>query len=560
MAHDWTAVLFPANQSRLPPAFRSSVVTFLGLLVTVVGLVLLIACFNVANLVLARAAHRQKEIAVRLALGAGRGRLVRQLLTESLLVSLLGGAVGLIVALWTTEFLSSFRRPFKTQLLMETNLDGRVLGFALLISAVTGVLFGLVPALRAARSDLTFALKAESSTTGAGFRGFGIRNGLVIAQVAFSLMLLICAGLLVRTLRNAQAEDVTLDPGNVLLLNLDFAAQKYDVALGKQLYRQLLERIESLPGVRSAALVLVVPLGGRRGGTNIIIDSPENPSEKRTTQVDFNIVSPVYFQTIGIPILRGRDFTQRDRESAPGVAIVNEAFAGRFWPAQDPIGKQFQITNPNGIVEVVGVAKDGKFRNYRAQINPCFYVPLYQSYHEVMNLEVRTAADAMSMLGMIRREIQTVDKDLPVSDFQTLKTHRDVGLAQERMAAVLLAALGLLALVLAAVGIYGVTSFSVAQSTRELGLRMALGARAGGVLKLVLKRGLLLIAVGVGVGLAGALVLTRFIVSLLYGVSATDPATLIGITLLLIAVALVACYIPARRATKVDPMVALRHE
>jgi len=560
MAHDWTAVLLPANQSRIPPGYRSAVVTFLGMLATVVGLVLLIACFNVANLMLARASQRRKEVAVRLALGAGRGRLVRQLLTESLLISLLGGTAGLIVAFWTSEFLSSFHRPFKTQLLLETRLDTRVLGFALLISVLTGIVFGLAPALQAARLDLTFALKAETSAAGIGFRKIGLRNGLVITQIAFSLLLLIGAGLFVRTLRNAQAADVTLDPGNVLLLKLDLSGQKYDDARGKQFYPQLLERVQSLPGVRSAALVYVVPLVGGRGGTDIVISPPENPSDKQTIQVDFNVVSPGYFETIGIPILRGRDFTDRDRGGAPAVAIVNEQFARRFWPGQDAIGKQFQGTNLPGVIEVVGVARDGKFRNYRASINPCFYVSLLQDYQKAMSLEVRAAADAMSIVAAVRREVRALDKNLPVSDYLTLKSHRDAGLSQEKSAAALLTALGLLALVLAAVGIYGVMSFSVAQRTREVGLRMALGARAGEVLRLMLRQGLLLILIGIGIGLAAALVLTRFVASLLYGVSATDPVTFAAFILALTAVALAACYIPARRAMKVDPMAALRHE
>jgi len=558
----WEAVLLPAAQATFWPAYRSSIVSYLGLLMAVVGMVLLIACFNVANLMLARATVRQREIAVRLALGAGRGRLIRQLLTESVLLSLLGGAAGLLVAVWTAEFLSSFHRPFSIPLSVNAGLDGRVLGFAFVVSLLTGIFFGLVPARQASRFDLVSALKVDVSGIRAGLRGLGLRNGLVIAQVALCVLLLIAAGLFLRTLRNAQAEDVTVEAGNVLLFQVDPATLGYTESRGRLFYAQLLERVRSLPGVRSAGLVSIVPLGGVRGGTDVTVPRPEAPLERQTLQVNVNWVSPGYFQTIGIPLLGGRDFTERDTAGTPLVAVINEQMARRFWPGEDAVGKQFQLTRPPSAVEIIGVVRDGKgkMRNFREQARPCFYVPLYQHYCPQMTLEARTAGDPVGMLAAVRREVQALDKDLPLGELQTLKSHLDNALSQERMTVVLLSALGLLALTLASVGIYGVMSFSVVQRTPEIGIRMALGAQASEVLRMVLRRGVVLILTGLGIGLGAAYVATRFIASLLYGVSATDPATFAGISVLLAGVAVLATYIPARRATKVDPMTALRYE
>ena len=550
---EWATVLLPAHQARFWPTYRDSIVNYLGVLMAVVGLVLLIACFNVANLMLARAAKRQREIAVRLALGAGRSRLVRQLLTESVLLSLLGGAAGLLVAVWTSGVLTSFYRPFRIQMALDTSLDARVLGFAFLVSLLTGILFGLAPVRQASRLDLVPALKSEASALLPGLRRFSLRNGLVVAQVALCLVLLIGAGLFLKTLRNAQAEDVTFDAGNVLLLNVDPATRGYTESRGQQFYSQLLERVRALPGVRSASLVSIIPLGGLRGGTDITVD-------KQTLQVNLNWVSPGYFQTIGIPLLRGRDFTERDHPGAPRVAVVNEQMARRFWPGQDAIGKQFQLTRPRVSVEIVGVVRDGKMRNFREQARPGFYLPLDQHYCPQMTLEVRTAGGPAGMLGAVRREVQALDKDLPLGEFRTLKTHLSSALSQERMTAALLSALGLLALVLAAIGLYGVISFSVAQRTREIGIRVALGAQSSQVLRVVLRQGMFLTLIGLGIGLAAAAVLTRFTASLLYGVSPTDPLTFAGVSFLLAALTLAASYIPARRATQVDPMVALRYE
>jgi len=554
-----TATLIPASEMRLQPQYRNTIVASLGMLGAAVGIVLLIACFNVANLLLARASGRQREMAVRLAIGAGRARLVRQLATEGLVLSLLGGSAGLLVAVLTSSFLASFPLPFRFPLLLETRVDPRVAGFALLVSMLTGVLFGLVPAREAMRTSMTAALKVDPGF-GARLRRWNARNVFMVAQAALSVVLLVGAGLFLRTLANARAADVTSDPGNVLMTSLNVAALKYDEARGQAFYRQLLERTEALPGVRSAALVMVVPMGGRRGGTNVSISTANDPAEKRTLQVDFNVVSPKYFETVGLPLLRGRAFTSYDRAGAPAVAIVNEQWAQQFWPGQDPVGKRFEEERPRRTVQVVGVVRDGKFRSYRAAIKPCFYAPLAQNYSGMTNLELRTAGDPLGLAAAVRRQVQVLDKDLPVSQMVTLKTYRDAGLGQERMIAGLLSGLGALALILAAIGIYGVMSFSVAQRRREIGIRIALGARASEVLRMVLGQGLALMLIGSAIGLAAAAAAARFIASLLYGVSPADPWTFATITLVLTATALVACYIPARRATRVDPMDALRNE
>jgi len=547
------AVLVPANAAKFPPDSRKLVARFLGMLMAVVGLVLLIACSNVASLMLARLVKRRREIGVRLALGAGRGRIFQQLLTESLLLSLMGGAAGLAVAYLTSELLASLERPFQMQLLLETGLDARVLVFALALSVVTGILFGMIPLRQSARFELTTALKADAGHFRR--RRFDARSFLVVVQIALSLVLLAGAGLFVRTLRSAQATDVTRDPGKVLLLKLDLARRKYDEARGERFYAGLLDRLHAVPGVRSAAVVYVVPMGGWRGGTDIVVHSGDRP-----VQVDFNAVSEEYFQTVGLPIVRGRGFDRRDREGAPRVAIVNERMAQKFWPGEDPVGKQIRLTQPARLAEIVGVVRDGRFRNYRATVNACFYVPLAQSYRRPVSLEVRTAGDPMGLAAAIRREIHALDKDLLVPGAETLRSYRDAGLGQERLSAALLSGLGPLAVVLAAVGLYGVLAFAVAQRTREIGVRMALGARAGQVLRGVMKEALVLLAAGLGLGLAGAAVAGRFISSLLFEVTATDPATYAVTVGVLTGVGAMAALIPARRAAWVDPMVALRYE
>ena len=547
-------MLIPANEARIDPGSRKTVRTFLSMLMAVAGLVLLIACSNVASLMLSRAFKRQSEMGVRLALGAGRGRLFQQLLTESLLITFVGGIAGLTLAVTAAKFLASFHQPFKMPLLLEPNLDFRVLAFTFILASLIAVLFGAIPLRQGARLDLVSIFKGDSGSP-TGRSRFRMHQFLITVQVAVSVVLLIGAILFVRTLRNAEAADATRDPGSVLLLNVNLAERKYDKTHGRLFYSELLARVHTLPGVRSTALVYVVPMGGRRGGNNITAHPGEKP-----VQVDFNVVSDEYFQTVGLPIVRGRAFNAGDRDGSPNVAIINEQMAQRFWPGEDPIGKQIRLEYPTRIAEIIGIVRDGRFRNYRARINPCYYVPFSQEYEGTMSLEVRAAGDPMRLVAPVRRQIQALDEELVAGDVWTLKSFRDAGLGQERSSAALLSGFGVLAVALAGIGLYGVLAFAVARRTHEIGIRMALGASRSNVLVLVTGQGMVLTLVGLAAGLTCAFGLTRLVASSLYGVQPTDPITYGGAAAFVALVALLASYLPARRAAKVDPMVALRYE
>jgi len=504
--------------------------------------------------VLARAANRRTEFAVRLALGASRTRIMRQLVTENLILSALGAGAGLMVASWTSRFLAGFGRVSHVPLSVGAGIDVRVLGFAAGVSAVIGVALAFLAARAAAHGELNTALKADTGT--AGLRRLKFNRVLVVAQVYVSVILLVGAGLFVRTLKNAKSADITLHPEQVLLANLDLGSGGYDAMRGRLFYLQLLERLRVLPGVREAALIFVVPLGGSRGGTNIVLGGRPTP-----VQVGFNIVTPGYFRTIGIPVVHGRDLTDGDREGAAAVAVINDEMARRLYPGRDPLGEHFLLKwAPAALVEIVGVVRDGKFRDYRSGLEPTVYVPLAQRYNMEMNLEVRVAGNPAGLAVSIRREVGSLDKDLPLLNLRTLEAHFDSVLAQERLSAHLLTSLGALALILASIGIYGVLAYSVARRTREIGIRMALGAEARVVLGDVLGDVLRLVGVGVVIGLVTALLLARLIRGLLYGVSAADPFVLAFAVAVIVAVALVAGFMPAWRASRINPVSALRYE
>jgi predicted permease len=540
------------------PDIRNSVLTFAAVLTAIGALVLLLACVNLANLLLARATERRKEIAIRLAVGASRARLIRQLLTESVLLSLLGGAGGVILAGWINHLVRTIKLPTDVALMFDLRVDWRVLSFTLALSVLTGLLFSVIPALQASKPQLVPALKDEASM--AGFRRSKLRNTLVVAQVALSLVLLISAGLIVRSLQEAQRMRPGFNPQNAVALSFDVGLQGYDEAKGRAFQKQVLERIRALPGVESAALTDNIPLSLNYSSTTIYL---EGQPPAASAQLPFAIptsVTPDYFRTMGIT-LRGRDFAEQEDKRENRVAVVNETFAKKFFPGQDPIGKRFNYSRPEDpFWQIIGVCGDGKYNSLGEEPKAAVFRPQLRDYSTTVSLVARTNRDPGNVLADIQREMRSLDPTLPLYEVKTLQEHMRLPLFPARMAAGALGGFGVLALVLAAVGIYGVMSYVVAGRTREIGLRMALGARTGNVRGLILRQGMTLAAIGSIIGLAIAFLATRLLKSVLYGVNAIDPRTFIGVTVLLGAVALLACWIPALRASRVDPMVALRAE
>jgi macrolide transport system ATP-binding/permease protein len=531
----------------------------LKLLMGVVGFVLLIACANVANLLLSRASVRRKEIAVRLAVGAGRWRIVRQLLTESAILSVLGGCGGLLVARWLTGLLLGFQQQTNfVPRAFDGHLDGKALGFTLGVSLLTGIVFGLAPALQASRSDFVAALKEEAPGPGRAARQLSLRNLLVVVQVALSLVVLIGAGLCVKSLRALQAIDPGFEPAKVVTASFDLSQSGYDEPRGRQFIAQLSERVAVLPGVEAVSLAHIVAFSD---GFWISGATPEGYQQQPGERLafDFNPVSSNYFKTIGARLASGREFTTQDTTDAPRVVMINEATARRYWPGQDAVGKRI-IRGGGQFFEVVGVIRDSKEKGLTVDPRPAIYMPLLQSYVPQLTLHVRTATDAQTMLAAVRREFQMLAPTLPIYNLGTLAQQKEGSLYTERLAAALLMLFGLLALSLAAVGIYGVLSYAVTERTREMGIRLALGARPRDLLRLVVGQGMILTLIGLIIGVGASFALTRLMENLLYGVSATDPLTFIVIPLLLAGVALLACWVPARRATRVDPLAALRYE
>src|SRR5712691_6634969 len=545
------------------PDLRGAVVSFTWALMAAVALVLLIACTNRAGRLLARAMDRRKEIAIRLALGANRLRLIRQLLTESILLSVVGGAIGLLLAIWTINALLAFKPPIDFPLALDVGVDWRVLIFLVSVSVITGAVFGLAPALQATRPGLVTALK-DTAAQGGGRRS-RLRSGLVVAQIALSLVILIGAGLVGRTLQQLRTMNPGFDPHNALTLSFDLGLQGYDEARGQQFYHQIVDRVQSLHGVRSVAVASYVPLTINYNSSNIFVEGQVAERGANAPSAMVGSVGPRYFQTMATSLVQGREFTDQDKEKSESVAIVNETFVRRLLlntkSIGDAAGKRVSFNGSQGpFMRIVGVAKDGKYFNISEEPRSFIWTPLAQSYSSSANLIVRSIGDPQAMISAVRNEVRSLDPNLPIFDVKTLTEHMRLALFPARVAATVLGTFGFVALTLAAIGIYGVTSYSVAQRTREIGIRMALGAQIGDVLRLVLSNGVKLTAFGVAIGLAGAYLLTRALASLLYGVSATDPLTFGFIAFLLIVVALIASYIPARRASKVDPLVALRYE
>ena len=525
--------------------------------------VLLIACANVANLSLTRATARTKEIAVRTALGASRGRIVRGLLTESLLLAFLGGAVGLLFAVWGLDLLLA-ALPEDFPRLQDVSLDWRVLGFTFAVSILTGVVCGLAPALRASKPDLNDALKESGRGTTGGVRRARLRGALVVTEIALSLVLLVGAGLLIKSFQRLSDVNPGFDADPVLSATMSLP----EVGEGEEqkqaeFFRQALERTAQQPGVESVAVVLPLPFSGSNMNSSFAVEGrpPSAPGESEHLQL--SLVSPDYFHVMSIPLHRGRAFTERDREGAPPVIIINETLARRHFANEDPLGKRITVGTLGGQLscEVVGVVGDTKQERLDQDAEPQGYISYLQSPIGEMFFVARgRTSDVTSLATALRSGVQAVDKDQPIYEVNALRGLLSDSITRQRFSMWLLALFAALALLLAAVGVFSVMSFAVSGRTHEIGVRMALGAQKWDVLGLIIRQGMMFALIGVGIGLAGSIALTRVMASQLYGVSATDPATFTGVALMLAIVALLACYIPARRATKVDPMIALRHE
>jgi putative ABC transport system permease protein len=557
-----TCELYPLNQSALGINQRKQFSLAGGVLMGVVGLVLLIACVNLANLLLAQAAKREKELTLRAALGAGRSRLVRQLLTESTLLALLGGLGGLLIAFWGRKLLWSFRPPFLPDGSIDLSFDSRVLFFTLAISVLTGLVFGIIPALKASNTDLNEVLKAGGRGGTMGWAHNRMRSLLVVSEIALALVALIGAGLFLRSMQKAQEINIGFEATDLFEYNFDLGALRYEPEHGQQFFREVLERVKTVPGVADATLSANGVLGGGNGGISgtMFREGEQADPNNRGTLVVLDDVMPGYFSALHIPALSGRDFTDFDRENTKQVAVINKAMADLVWPGQDPLGKRFTIVVDPHQYEVIGVVGTTIIGAVGEDPQPVAYFPLRQQYSPVASLLVRTTGNPEALMGAVRAQVNQIDRNLALTNGQTVGQLLAQGLWASRMGAALLGLFGVLALVLASVGIYGVLSYSVTQRTSEIGIRMALGAQSRQVLKLVLRQGMLLAGVGVLAGVAIALPITSFASSLLYGVSPSDPLTYIVIAVVLLAVALLACYVPARRATRIDPLVALRFE
>jgi putative ABC transport system permease protein len=533
--------------------------TALLVLLGAVSFILLIACVNVANLLLGRAAARRKEMVVRAALGAGRLRLVRQLLTESFILSLAGGLLGLLLAKWGTGLLVSFS-PSNIPRVEQAGLDTRVLGFTLLISTLTGLAFGLVPALQTSKVSLNEGLKEGAKAT-AGTRRSFTRGALVVAEVALSLVLLVGAGLLIKSFQRLSEVDLGFDPQRVVAADISLP-YKYDTMPERaEFFRQLLTRVEALPGVSSAAVSQSVPLSGEEQGIQFNVGGSQSPRAEDRHGAIYHRVSPQYLNVMGIRLLKGRGLTEHDTAGAPGVALINEVMARKYFAGEDPIGKQITLDRtPARALEIVGVVADLRYVTPDTEPFPEIYVSYLDDPWYHMSLAVRASGDPTRLVSAVRAEVLEMDRDVPLANVKTMEQYVADSVSPRRFSALLLALFACAALALAALGVYGVINVSVAQRTREIGIRIALGARGADVMCMVVRQGMGLTLAGVLLGLAASLALTRVMEGLLYGVSATDPLTFAGVSLLLTLVALLACLLPARRATKVDPGVALRYE
>jgi putative ABC transport system permease protein len=531
----------------------------LWLLFAAVGVILLIACANLANLLLARGLGRQREIAVRAALGASRWRLIRQLLTETTLIAVAGGATGLLLAHWGLYALLKLPQNFvRTE---DASLDTRVLLFAFSLSLLTGWLFGLVPALQLAKPQLQSFLKEGARGSGEGARWNRVRGAFVVAQVALSLLLLVSAGLLLKSFDRLLHVDLGFKPERLLSLEYRLPRTKYREPQAQlNFHRQVMERIQEVPGVQSVSLVRGLPFSGNGVTVPIVLPDRELPARGMEPQVMFNTAMPNYFETIGIPFIKGRLFGPQDQINTPPVLIINQTMARRFWPDQDPIGKQIKFAEDSSTASIIGVVGDAKHYLIEEESRPQAYVPYSQQPGYFATVVIRTTVEPLALTESVRQALWKVDADQPMWKIRTVEWLVNRSVADRKFLMALMVIFASLALVLTMIGLYGVISYLVNQRTQEIGIRMALGAQMGDILRMVLKQGMVLVLIGVALGLGSAWLMTRLMSRLLFQVSATDPLTFGSIALLLMVVALLACYVPARRATKVDPLVALRYE
>lgn len=542
------------------PVFKSAS----AIAMAIVGLILLIACANVANLMLARAAGRRKEIGIRLALGANRARLVRQLLTESMLLSIAGGGLGLLLALWVTRLMEGFIPVLEYKVVDNFfALDSRALVFTLIVSLATGLVFGLAPAWHSSNPELVPVLKGEAEgARRRKRRGLGLRNLLVVAQVALSLVVLVCGGLFIKSFRKAQTMDPGFDNAKGLIVSLSPTLVGYEDDQSRQFYKQVLERVSHVPGIDAVSYTRTLPLGDSSNSNGPILKEGETLAKGSAGRVIMTtVISPGYFKTMQIPIVEGRDFDDRDQPKTQRVVIVNQEMAESLWSGESAVGKRILIgVDSKDPWEVVGVVKTGKYRTLAEDPKPFFYYSMGQRRPAPMAMVVRASVDPRSLVGAIRSEVQAIDRRVPLSGAKTMDEHKTYALWAPNMAASFSVAFAVVAILLSAVGLYSVMAYVVSQRTREVGIRMALGANRGDVMKMITRQGMRLAAIGVVIGLLLSLALAKVLSSLLIGVSGYDVTIFILVPVLLSTVALVACYLPARRATKVDPLVALRYE
>jgi putative ABC transport system permease protein len=557
VTNEGLGVRLTSLHTQLAGDYRQALLILLG----VVGFVLLVACANVANLMLARTTARQKEFAVRAALGASRYRIIRQTLTESLLLSLLGAGMGLLLAMWGVKLITTVI-PVKLPFWMNFNLDLRVLAFTSAVSLLTAVIFGTMPAVLGTRIDLNTTLKEGGRSAAAAVR-HRTRGLLVVTEVALALMVLVGAGLMIKSFMNLRHVGPGFNEKNVLTFSISLPRAKYkEQPQRAQFFRQLIERVRALPGVDSAAATATVPLTGGNWGRSLTVEGFPVLSVGQAPMIQHTVVTPGYFHTMGVPVIAGRDFTEHDSTDAQKVTIVDERLAREYWPNESPIGKRIRFGPPEDSEPwhtVIGVVGAVRHAQLDAEGRKSVYLPHLQIPVPGLSLVVQ-AKNPLGLVGALRGQIREMDPDLPVVDLLMMEEIVSQSVWQNRLYAILFAVFGGVAMLLAAVGIYGVMSYSVTQRTQEIGIRMALGAQVGDVLRLVFRDGLALSALGVAIGLAGAFALTRLMRSLLFSVTPTDAGTFIVVSLALLFVALLACYIPARRATKVDPLVALRYE